>query len=138
MPARPRAATPPYPPTHFTTTATVRVTRIAGAPTVKSRDTPPASHDTHPSTMNRSTALLLILTAFAAPLSAQDLPPTLPDLPFHLTARPWKPLATPRDAYLDAIEGLCRFTAKHQDAKGAVIDPFLKREHQYATPYFAF
>src|SRR5271169_1809413 len=56
---------------------------------------------------------------------------------YHLTARPWKPLGTPRERYLDAIEGDCRFTAKHQDASGAVIDPFLKREHQYATPYFA-
>ncbi|MCW3099991.1 MAG: hypothetical protein JWL77_5609 [Chthonomonadaceae bacterium] len=57
---------------------------------------------------------------------------------FHLTARPWKPLNTPREAYLDAIEGVCRFTIRHQNAQGAVIDPFLGREHQYSTPYFAF
>jgi len=57
---------------------------------------------------------------------------------YHLTARPWKPLGTPRERYLDAIEGDCRFTAKQQDASGAVIDPLLKREHQYATPYFAY
>ncbi len=57
---------------------------------------------------------------------------------YHLTARPWKPLGTVRERYLDAIEGDCRFTAKHQDESGAVIDPFLKREHQYATPYFAY
>lgn len=44
----------------------------------------------------------------------------------------------PRERYLDAIEGDCRFSAKHQDATGAIIDPFLKREHQYATPYFAY
>ncbi len=56
---------------------------------------------------------------------------------YHLTARPWKPLAVPRDRYLDVIEGVCRFSIRHQDAAGAVIDPFLKREHQYATPYFA-
>ena len=43
-----------------------------------------------------------------------------------------------RAKYLDAIEGLCRFTIRHQDARGAVIDPFLRREHQYSTPYFAF
>ena len=56
---------------------------------------------------------------------------------YHLTARPWKPLAIPKDAYLDAIEGVCRYSILHQDAEGAIIDPFLKREHQYATPYFA-
>ena len=27
---------------------------------------------------------------------------------------------------------------RHQAPNGAVIDPFLKREHQYATPYFAY
>ncbi|MCX7045544.1 MAG: hypothetical protein NTX50_08690 [Candidatus Sumerlaeota bacterium] len=58
--------------------------------------------------------------------------------PFHLTARPWKASSISKNDYLDAIEGICRFTAKHRDAGGAVIDPFLKREHQYSTPYFAF
>jgi hypothetical protein len=57
---------------------------------------------------------------------------------YHLTARPWKPLDTPAERYLDVIEGLCRFSVRHQDAGGAIIDPFLKREHQYATPYFAY
>ncbi len=57
---------------------------------------------------------------------------------YHLTARPWKPLDIPSDKYLDAIEGLCRFSIQHQSADGAIIDPFLKREHQYATPYFAY
>ena len=33
---------------------------------------------------------------------AQDLPEGLPRLPFHLTARPWKPLAVTREEYLDA------------------------------------
>ena len=60
-----------------------------------------------------------------------------PKVPWHLTARPWKPLAVPKSAYLDAIEGVCRFSAAHQDAAGAIIDPFLRREHQYSTPYFA-
>src|SRR5258706_12641004 len=59
-------------------------------------------------------------------------------VPYHLTARPWAPLNIPRDQYLKTIEGICRFTARHQDSTGAVIDPFLKREHQYATPYFAY
>jgi hypothetical protein len=57
---------------------------------------------------------------------------------FHLTARPWQALNIERDQYLDAIEGICRFSVQHQDAGGAIIDPFLKREHQYATPYFAY
>jgi hypothetical protein len=57
---------------------------------------------------------------------------------YHLTARPWKPLDIPREKYLEAIEGVCRFSIQHQNASGAIIDPFLKREHQYATPYFAY
>jgi hypothetical protein len=57
---------------------------------------------------------------------------------YHLTARPWKPLAVSKSQYLDAIEGACRFTIRHQNAEGAIIDPYLKREHQYATPYFAY
>src|SRR5437588_6093680 len=56
---------------------------------------------------------------------------------YHVTARPWKPLNTPRERYLDAIEGVCRFSIRHQNAAGAIIDPFIGREHQYATPYFA-
>ena len=57
---------------------------------------------------------------------------------YHLTARPWKPLDIPREKYLDVIEGVCRFSIRHQNAAGAIIDPFLKREVQYATPYFAY
>ena len=33
---------------------------------------------------------------------------------YHLTARPWKPLEIPREKYLDAIEGICRFSVQHQ------------------------
>jgi hypothetical protein len=79
----------------------------------------------------------VVILACGAGAGAQGLPAGLPRLPFHLTARPWKPLAVDRERYLDAVEGLCRFTIRHQDARGAVIDPFLKREHQYSTPYFA-
>ena len=57
---------------------------------------------------------------------------------YHLTARPWKPLDIQRDKYLDAIEGVCRFSIRHQDPTGAIIDPFLKEKVQYATPYFAY
>ncbi len=56
---------------------------------------------------------------------------------YHLTARPWSSLDVPPARYLDAIEGECRFTAPLQDGSGAIIDPFIGREHQYATPYFA-
>jgi len=76
---------------------------------------------------------LLALTVNAQTAAAQS------ELPrYHLTARPWNPLSVPREKYLDAIEGICRFTAKQQDERGAVIDPFLKREHQYSTPYYAY
>lgn len=56
---------------------------------------------------------------------------------FHLTARPWHPLNTSADRYLDAIEGMVRVAARFQDSTGAIIDPYLGREHQYSTPYFA-
>ncbi len=64
-------------------------------------------------------------------------PNTFVNTAYHLTARPWKPLGIERQRYLDTIEGVCRFSIKYQDAAGAIIDPILKREHQYATPYFA-
>lgn len=68
-------------------------------------------------------------------LAAQDGPAIRTG--YHLTAREWKPLDIPRSRYLDAIEGVCRFSIRHQNDAGAIIDPYLKREHQYATPYFA-
>ena len=69
---------------------------------------------------------------------SQDLPDSLPELPFHLTARPWKSLQIPREQYLDVIEGICRVAQRHQSKQGAIVDPYLKREHQYSTPYYAF
>ncbi len=75
--------------------------------------------------------------ALAALLAAPAVPGLLAQETYHLTARPWKPAEVPRERYLDAVEGLCRFSIRHQDADGAIIDPFLHREHQYATPYFA-
>jgi hypothetical protein len=57
---------------------------------------------------------------------------------YRLTARPWKPLHTAPERYLEVIEGVCRFSIQHQNPQGAIIDPFLHREHQYATPYFAY
>ena len=82
--------------------------------------------------------ILPALLACSVPLAAADLPEGLPELKWHLTARPWKALGTPASAYLDVIEGVCRAAAKHQAADGSIIDPYLKREHQYSTPYFAF
>jgi hypothetical protein len=61
-----------------------------------------------------------------------------PQTAFHLTARPWTPLRVPPADYLAAIEGVCRCAAKWQDSQGAIIDPDLRRELQYATPYYAF
>ena len=67
------------------------------------------------------------------PLIPADLSPH-----FHLTAHPWSPLSVQRSDVLDIIEGLCRFSIQHQDDRGAIIDPVIHREHQYATPYFAY
>ncbi|MBK7928913.1 MAG: hypothetical protein IPJ98_15925 [Bryobacterales bacterium] len=83
-------------------------------------------------------AWIFLILPLAAALSAADLPAGLPALPWHLTARPWKPLEIPATAYLDVIEGVCRVAVKHQAPDGSIIDPYLKREHQYSTPYFAF
>ena len=62
----------------------------------------------------------------------------LPLSRYHLTAHSWSPLATEQSQFLKALEGVCRFSIKYQDKSGAIIDPFLHREHQYATPYFAY
>jgi hypothetical protein len=80
-------------------------------------------------------ACLAVAAAFA--LSGQPPASPIARTGYHLTARPWKPLAIPKEQYLDVIEGVCRFSIRHQNAEGAIIDPFLRREHQYATPYFA-
>lgn len=68
----------------------------------------------------------------------QDFPSSLPHIPYHLTANPWEPYNTPKEAYLDAIEGIARTASQFQNEEGAIIDPYLKREHQYSTPYYAF
>jgi hypothetical protein len=86
--------------------------------------------------MKKQNIALVLWWALAFGIQAAFAQVELPR--YHLTARPWRPLGVPRVAYLDAIEGVCRFTAKQQDASGAVIDPFLKREHQYSTPYYAY
>jgi hypothetical protein len=80
----------------------------------------------------KTAAVLLATTAFGV-----AAPPVI-RTEFHLTARPWQPLNIEREKYLDVIEGICRFSVQHQDARGAILDPFLKTEQQYATPYFAY
>ncbi|WP_241684837.1 hypothetical protein [Cyclobacterium xiamenense] len=70
----------------------------------------------------------------ALPVLAQ-LPP---HLPFHLTQAGWQESGVANEDLLRVIEATCRVMAAQQDASGAIIDPYLKREHQYATPYFAF
>jgi hypothetical protein len=64
-------------------------------------------------------------------------PPSLPNIQYHLTARPWVALNTPRDSYLDRTEPVLRYEATLQNGNGAIIDPVANQEWQYATPYFA-
>ena len=42
-----------------------------------------------------------------------------------------------RLGYLDTIDGIARFFAGHQDARGAIVDPYERAERQYSTPAFA-
>src|SRR6516225_10077723 len=78
-----------------------------------------------------------IATLLLCAAAAAAAPPVI-RTEYHLTARPWQPLNIDKSKYLDVIEGLCRFSVQYQNASGAIIDPFIKREHQYATPYFAY
>jgi len=48
-----------------------------------------------------------------------------------------RPTGMTRDAYLDVIGGIFGFFAPHQDAAGAIIDPYERAERQYSTPAFA-
>ena len=51
--------------------------------------------------------------------------------------RGWAPSGLNRDEYLRLIRGIVRFFAPLQDARGAIIDPYEKKERQYSTPAFA-
>ncbi len=82
--------------------------------------------------------ILLLLRLFVLPCKAQDLPSTLPSLGFHLTYHDWQEKNIPRTDYLKLVEGICRVARQHQSEEGAIIDPYLQREHQYSTPYYAF
>ncbi|WP_218884488.1 hypothetical protein [Tunturibacter empetritectus] len=79
----------------------------------------------------------------AVPVCAQEGMGGTQETHFHLAPRPSVVRASAvqpitAEAMLDRLDGLCRFTVQWQDASGAVIDPFVHREFQYATPYFAF
>lgn len=46
--------------------------------------------------------------------------------------------AEARTEYLDTVERLVRWLHRYQDDQGAVIDPTVKQEYQYTTPYYCF
>ena len=93
----------------------------------------------HPKGRNLQVMLwLVVLNAALLCGIADDRATGAPSVPYHLTARPWRPLGTPKPSYLDVVEMLCRFVVDYQDERGAIVDPLLEREHQYSTPYFAY
>ena len=64
----------------------------------------------------------LTLAGLPGPTGVAAEPPVAaPGVSFHLTARPWQPLAVPRERYLEVLEGLCRFSIRHQNDKGARV-----------------
>jgi hypothetical protein len=54
----------------------------------------------------------------------------------HSTARP-RATGLTRDEYVRLMDGITTFFAAFQDERGAIIDPYEKRERQYSTPAFA-
>ncbi|MEZ5042454.1 MAG: hypothetical protein R2828_21315 [Saprospiraceae bacterium] len=80
----------------------------------------------------------VIYCLFLTTVKGQDLPESLPAIKYHLTASEWQPLHISGASYLDAVEDMVRVAQTFQDEQGAIIDPHLGREHQYATPYYAF
>jgi hypothetical protein len=54
----------------------------------------------------------------------------------HSPARP-RATGLSRDEYVRLIDGITTFFARFQDERGAIIDPYEKRERQYSTPAFA-
>ncbi|MCC5932369.1 MAG: hypothetical protein JJU28_24200 [Cyclobacteriaceae bacterium] len=84
------------------------------------------------------TIFMLFISSIAFPCKSQHKESILPFIPFQtLPSQPPAGSFT-KVSYLDALESLCSAVARHQNEQGAIIDPFLKREHQYSTPYFAF
>jgi len=92
---------------------------------------------------------LFLLLAFSlrADNSPASLPPDLPEFHWHLTARPWQPVNAPKSELLDRMDKAMHAMVPLQywnendpgnKINGAIIDPFDKKEIQYATPLFAF
>lgn len=112
------------------------------------------------STGAKSTAVLRVLVAGVtmATCAHADLPSFNDPAdarynPWHLTARPWEPLDTPRTDILGKVEDIVNALAPLQywntadpgdvqdggDVQnGAIIDAFELKEWQYGTPYFSF
>jgi hypothetical protein len=63
---------------------------------------------------------------------------TQPTPGFHLTAGSWESREVSQVQLLEVIEASCSVAARFQNDLGAIVDPYLGREHQYATPYFAY
>jgi hypothetical protein len=87
---------------------------------------------------NRFPVSLFLLSTCLLDLFAQDLPESLPEIKYHLTAHPWHPSGLQPKFYLENILGICQVAGRFQNEEGAIIDPYLEREHQYSTPYYAF
>jgi hypothetical protein len=49
----------------------------------------------------------------------------------------WTPTGPGRGEYLRLMQGIVRFFAACQDARGAIVDPYEQKERQYSTPAFA-
>lgn len=64
-------------------------------------------------------------------ISGRYIDPILKDMPRKISAYG-------EPDYMEIISGIVRYYMKQQDQTGAIIDPNLKREYQYATPAFAF
>lgn len=86
--------------------------------------------------LNRILPIVITIISFQVtqPSIAQEPYPT----PFHLTTPGWEESQLDESELLDVIAATCEVMARQQNEAGAIIDPYLDREHQYATPYFAF
>jgi hypothetical protein len=101
--------------------------------------------------LSRREFLFGVAGAASAPGLFRDAWPTGPALdPFPGTdlvegflrrererATPVAPTGLRRGDYLHLIDGITRFFTAHQDARGAIIDPYELKEKQYSTPAFA-
>jgi hypothetical protein len=68
--------------------------------------------------------------------AADTLRRLFPDTPAAVPPH-FKPTGLTRADYLKLIAGNADFFVRHQDASGAIIDPYERKERQYSTPAFA-